>query len=92
MQLESNAECDRDGGEVYMSKPSGKVSGLIACQKACRAEAGCQSITYYEDAWCSLFSTACTRRAVGNRAIFSMRLRGTTIDTATDNTTDPQPD
>ena len=59
-----------------MSKPSGKVSGLIACQKACRAEAGCQSITYYEDAWCSLFSTACTRRRQGNRAIKSMRWGG----------------
>ena len=87
MQLESNAECDRDGGEVYMSKPSGKVSGLIACQKACRAEAGCQSITYYKDAWCSLFSTACARRIQGNNANKSMRWGGTTTDTATDNTT-----
>ena len=87
MQLESNAECDRDGGEVYMSKPSGKVSGLIACQKACRAEAGCQSITYYKDAWCSLSSTACGRRTHANWAIKSMRWGGTTTDTATDNTT-----
>ena len=66
-----------------MSKPSGKVSDLIACQKACRAEAGCQSITYYEDAWCSLFSTACTRRIHGNNANKSMRWGGTTADTAT---------
>ena len=87
IQLESNAECDRDGGEVYQSKRSGKVSGLIACQKACRAEAGCQSITYYHSGWCSLFSTACTKRKIAKGAIKSMLWAGTSTVTATDSTT-----
>lgn len=59
-QVESNAVCDTDNGEVYRDNSPGKVAGLEACQQACAADAGCRSITYLNTGWCSHYSTPCT--------------------------------
>ena len=76
----SNAECNVGAGEVYRNQSPGKVSDLAACKKSCEDDAGCQSITFFNNGWCSHFSTGCTKTKTANKAI-SMRLRGTQVTT-----------
>ena len=65
---EANTICDTDAGEVYRDQSPGKVASLEACQQFCEADADCQSITYFNNGWCSHFSTACSEITFRNKA------------------------
>ena len=78
--LGSNDECDAGAGEVYMSQSSGVVSDLATCQKLCEEEAGCKSITFFHDKWCSHFSTECTRRKSAPEAISKLYTGPVAVD------------
>ena len=54
-----NYVCDTSAGEIYIKQSPGKLKKLEACQRACENHAECQSFTYYQSRWCSLFKTPC---------------------------------
>jgi len=54
-------ECDVSQGENLLVQTSGHNSDLAACKKSCMDDAKCQSITFYNDKWCSHFSTRCEK-------------------------------
>ena len=64
-------ECDTSRGENWLGQTSGHSSDLAACKKSCMDDAKCQSITYYQDKWCSHFSTRCenTKDVVNAHAV-----------------------
>ena len=63
-----------------MSQSSGVVSNLAACQGLCEEEAGCKSITFFHDKWCSHFSTDCTRRKGAPDAISKLYTGPVAVD------------
>ena len=69
----SDIKCDHGAGEVYRIQSSNKASDLAACKKSCEDTSGCQSITFFDDSWCSHFSTGCVKTTVQNKAV-AMRL------------------
>ena len=75
------AACDSTAGEVYMKSSPGKVK-LGRCKKACENTAGCQSITYFNNGWCSHYSTPCTKTTWSNKAV-ALRLSLESVTTAT---------
>ena len=78
----SNTECDAGAGEVYHMQSSSKVSDLAACKKSCEESTdGCQSITFFDNGWCSHFSTSCMKTKLTSKVI-SMRLIGAQPTTA----------
>jgi len=64
----SNTQCDTGAGEVFLGSP-GKVSSLDTCKKSCEDSGDCQSITYFKNGYCSLFSTPCTKTKNKRKAV-----------------------
>ena len=52
--------CDTGADEVYMQNSPGTVSNLKQCKTSCEQAAECRSITYYDNGWCSHYSTPFT--------------------------------
>ena len=67
-EVGSNTACDTDAGEVYMETSPGKGSSLEECKRSCENAAGCQSIMYLKNGWCSHFSTSCSNTKKNNKA------------------------
>merc|ERR1712037_593444 len=44
-----------------MGRSSTRVSTIDKCKKSCEDAAGCQSVTYFKNGWCSHFSTSCKK-------------------------------
>ena len=75
VQIVKREKCDTDAGEVYREQQSpGKVADLNACKSSCVNDAGCKSITFFKDKWCSHFGTLCTKTVKARRAKESWRL------------------
>merc|ERR1712037_877476 len=55
------AQCDTRFGEVILKRSSTRVSTIDKCKKSCEDAAGCQSVTYFKNGWCSHFSTSCKK-------------------------------
>merc|ERR1712227_193467 len=72
--LGSQVACDSSAGEVNLPTESGKVADLQACQKLCEGVRECQSFTFWNGGFCSLFSSECSNTAPANKAFSSMRL------------------
>jgi len=66
-------ECDSGAGEVYLKTSPGNGGTLAQCLTSCgKSASGCKSITFYQNGWCSHFSSACTKtKAVANAVAFS---------------------
>merc|ERR1712032_962993 len=65
-------ECDSGSGEVYLNSSPGNGGTLAQCLTKCGQSASCKSITFYQDGWCSHFSSACTKtKAVANAVAFN---------------------
>merc|ERR1719472_429716 len=66
-------ECDSGAGEVYLKTSPGNGGTLAQCLASCgKSASGCKSITFYQNGWCSHFSSACTKtKAVANAVAFS---------------------
>ena len=86
-----NAKCDPGSGEVYRSESSGKASNLAACQKSCKADHVCKSITFFHNSKrCNHFSTECVvRKEAAHKNVISMRLTGNTTTALTLNPKHP---
>ena len=67
-ELGSKTACDTKNGEVYMQSSPGKGSSLEQCKQSCEDTAGCQSITFLNNGWCSHFSTSCSKTKSNNKA------------------------
>lgn len=70
---DENAECDTSNEEVVLQLP-GKVSSLEKCQSLCTNEPKCNSITYFQSGYCSLFSTYCNNYKFKSKAISQYKL------------------
>ena len=64
-----NVQCDIGAGEVYRASQSGKRSNVEECKKSCQNDAACNSITFFDDNWCSHFSSQCTKAKWISKAI-----------------------
>jgi len=65
-------ECDSGSGEVYLKTSPGNGGTLAQCLTKCGQSASCKSITFFQNGWCSHFSSACTKtKAVANAVAFS---------------------
>ena len=53
----AGTECDVTKGELYLGNH--KVQDFAACEQACKNDADCKSITYYNGGSCDFFSTSC---------------------------------
>ena len=74
----SDSACDGRAGESYMRADSaGKVPSIEECKRMCEDTDECQSITYYNTGWCSLFETLCTNTKVHGGAT-AARMAGET--------------
>ena len=65
----SKSECNMGAGEVYRQESPGKLSSPAECKLSCLDAAGCASITFFNDGWCSHYSTLCTRFKSSNNAV-----------------------
>jgi len=54
-------QCNARQREVILKRSSTRVSTIDKCKKSCEDAAGCQSVTYFKNGWCSHFSTPCTK-------------------------------
>merc|ERR1712025_184069 len=71
--------CDANAGETSMPTESGKVGNLDACRALCEtsisSERGrCQSFTYWNSGFCSLYSTSCENTVAANKVFLTARL------------------
>ena len=64
----SKSECNMGAGEVYRQESPGKVSNLDECKFSCQDAAECKSITFFNDGWCSHYSTPCTQVKANSNA------------------------
>ena len=81
-EVGSKTACDTGAGEVYMQSSPGKGSSLELCKQTCEDTLGCQSITYFNNGWCSHYSTPCTNTKGKNKA-FAYRLSADAGNVAT---------
>ena len=68
----SKIQCDTGAGEKYLKRSPGNLPNIEYCKQSCDASVECQSITYLNTGWCSLFSTPCTNHKTNTNAV-SMR-------------------
>ena len=70
-------ECDVNHGEIYVGGKQG-LPNYAACKQACLDKDDCQSVTFYPNGGCGLFSTKCvaTRAAAGARSEVVKELGG----------------
>ena len=72
----SNVQCDRHAGEVLIKSSSKKVSSIESCKESCEDVTGCQSITFFNNGYCTLFSTPCTKTRENDKTRSAVLLRG----------------
>ena len=85
--FDNNLECDVSKGEIYLEQSSNKASDFHACVKSCEDESECQSITFYENGWCSHFSTECLHKKAHDNCYATRVKKPTTTTTTTTTTT-----
>jgi len=65
-------ECDMRAGEVMIKSSWKKASSIDHCKEFCQDATGCQSITFVNDGWCSLFTTPCTKTSKNKNTVVAV--------------------
>ena len=68
-------QCDTSAGEMVLKKSSKKVPTIGKCKQSCEDAAGCQSITFFKNGWCSHFSTPCSNTKKNKKTIVALQSR-----------------
>ena len=70
--VRADVQCDVLAGEVMLRRSWTKADFVDECKETCERAPGCQSITFFGDGWCALFSSQCTKTSVKKKAVVAV--------------------